>query len=78
MKIYDSFLKGDRKSSLEAHKRLIPPRRVFSPATFPLVVKECLEVRNLEAGDAGSSVSATNSDAGKQIAKIVKSVLAIN
>jgi hypothetical protein len=43
-----------------------------------LVVKECLEVRNIEVGDARSQVSATISDVGKEIAKIAKSVLAIN
>jgi dihydrodipicolinate synthase/N-acetylneuraminate lyase len=78
VKIYDSFLKGDPKSSLEAQKQLIPLRRAFSPAIFLQVFRECLKVRNIDVGDARSQVSATNSDAGKEIAKIAKSVLAIN
>jgi dihydrodipicolinate synthase/N-acetylneuraminate lyase len=77
VKIYDSFLKGDLKSSLEAQKQLIPRRRAFSLANYPQVVKESLKVGNLDVGDARSPVPATNSDAGKEIAKIVKSVLAI-
>ncbi len=74
VKIYDTPLKGDLKLPLEAQKQLVPLRRAFSLATFPQVVKECLKVRNLDVGDARSPVSATNSDVGKEIVKIVKSI----
>ena len=78
IKIYESFLKSDFKTSLEAQKQLIPLRRAFSMATFPKVVKECLKIRNIDVGDARSPVSAPNPEAKKELSKIVKAVLAIN
>ncbi len=78
VKIYESFLKGDLKSSLEAQKQLVPLRRAFSMATFPQVVKECLKIRNIDVGDARSPVAALASDKRRKLAEIVRAVLAID
>jgi len=78
VKIYESFLKGDLKASLEAQNQLIPLRRAFSMATFPQVVKECLKIRNIDVGDARSPVSALASDERKKLVEIVRAVLTID
>jgi len=72
VQIYERFLKGDFKGSLDAQKRIVPLRRAFSMGTFPQVVKECLRFRNIDVGDARAPVSALTSDERKKLAKIVE------
>lgn len=72
VKIYERFLKGDFKGSLDAQKRIVPLRRAFSMGTFPQVVKECLRFRNIDVGDARAPVSALASSERKKLEKIVK------
>jgi len=75
VKIYERFVKGDFKGSLDAQKQIVPLRRAFSMGTFPQVVKECLRFRNIDVGDARAPVSALTSDERKKLAKIVKVIL---
>jgi 4-hydroxy-tetrahydrodipicolinate synthase len=78
VEIYERFLKGDFKGSLDAQKRLVPLRKAYSMGTFPQVVKECMKLRNIDVGDARAPVSPLTSEQRKELERIVKSVLAIN
>ena len=48
--IYEKFIAGDLKGSLEAQFRLAPLRIAFNLGTFPSVIKESLEMLGIEAG----------------------------
>lgn len=48
--IYDKFIAGDLKGSLEAQFTLAPLRIAFTIGTFPAVIKESLEMLGIEAG----------------------------
>ena len=48
--IYDKFMAGDLKGSLEAQFTLAPLRIAFTIGTFPAVIKESLEMLGIEAG----------------------------
>jgi len=48
--IYDKYVAGDIKGSLEAQYRLAPLRIAFSVGTFPAVIKESLAMLGIDAG----------------------------
>jgi 4-hydroxy-tetrahydrodipicolinate synthase len=48
--IYEKFVAGDLKGSLEAQFRLAPLRIAFTLGTFPAVIKESLTLLGIEAG----------------------------
>jgi len=48
--IYDKFIAGDLKGSLQAQFTLAPLRIAFTIGTFPAVIKESLEMLGIEAG----------------------------
>lgn len=48
--IYDKYVAGDIKGSLEAQYRLAPLRIAFSVGTFPAVIKESLTLLGIDAG----------------------------
>jgi 4-hydroxy-tetrahydrodipicolinate synthase len=54
--IYEAFLQGKLGEALEAQKRLAPLRDAFNLGTFPVVVKEALELIGIPAGPARGPV----------------------
>lgn len=48
--IYEKFISGDLKGSLEAQFMLAPLRIAFTLGTFPAVIKESLNMLGIEAG----------------------------
>ncbi|MCR4424612.1 MAG: 4-hydroxy-tetrahydrodipicolinate synthase [Firmicutes bacterium] len=54
--IYDAFMAGDRKTALDAQYKLAPLRLAFGLGTFPVVIKEALNMIGIEAGYARAPV----------------------
>jgi len=52
VEIYEAFQAGDHKRALEAQYRLAPLRIAFGLGTFPVVIKEALNMIGIEAGPA--------------------------
>ncbi|MGB9859580.1 MAG: dihydrodipicolinate synthase family protein, partial [Moorellaceae bacterium] len=52
VEIYEAFMAGDHKRALEAQYRLAPLRLAFELGTFPVVIKEALNMIGIEAGQA--------------------------
>lgn len=52
VEIYEAFAAGDLKRSLEAQFRLAPLRLAFEFGTFPVVIKEALNMIGIDAGAA--------------------------
>ena len=50
VEIYEAFQAGDWKRSLEAQFRLAPLRLAFDLGTFPVVIKEALNLIGIDAG----------------------------
>ncbi len=48
--IYNKFVAGDMKGALDAQFNLAPLRIAFTIGTFPVVIKESLELLGIEAG----------------------------
>ena len=52
VEIYEAFIAGDHKRALDAQYRLAPLRIAFGLGTFPVVVKEALNMIGIDAGPA--------------------------
>ncbi len=70
--IYDKYMAGDVKGSLEAQFKLAPLRIAFTLGTFPTVIKEGLELQGIEAGPCFDPVGPMSADEREQLKKILK------
>jgi len=70
--LYDKYMAGDVKGSLEAQFKLAPLRIAFTLGTFPTVIKEGLELQGIEAGPCFDPVGPMSADEREQLKKILK------
>jgi len=56
VEIYEAFVGGDLERALQAQRRLAPLRLTFGLGTFPMVVKEAMDLIGISAGPARSPV----------------------
>lgn len=54
--IYDKFLAGDLEGARRAQRALAPLRLAFSWGTFPVVIKEALDLMGMEGGPSRAPV----------------------
>jgi len=69
--IYDKYVAGDVKGSLEAQFRLAPLRIAFSLGTFPAVIKESLALLGIDAGPCIEPVGPMTDDERTRLRKIL-------
>jgi len=55
--IYESFIKGDLEKARELQFKILPLRLAFNLGTFPVVVKEAMNIMKKPSGPAKSPVS---------------------
>jgi len=55
--IYEKFIAGDIKGSLEAQYRLAPLRMAFGLGSFPVVTKDALNLIGVNVGDTIKPIS---------------------
>ena len=51
VEIYNKFQSGDFAGALEAQYRLVPLRNTYNWGSFPVVMKDCLNLMGLNVGD---------------------------
>jgi 4-hydroxy-tetrahydrodipicolinate synthase len=69
---------GDMKRSLAAQFRLAPLRLAFELGTFPVVIKEALNLIGIEAGAAIAPVGGIKPEAREELKKILKNMGLLN
>jgi 4-hydroxy-tetrahydrodipicolinate synthase len=74
VEIYEAFQKGDLKRSLEAQFRLAPLRLAFDLGTFPVVIKEALNLIGIDAGVGMPPVGGIKPEAKKELKEILKNM----
>jgi len=67
VEIYDAFIEGDLKRSLEAQRSLAPLRIAFGLGTFPSVVKEAVNMIGIDVGRCRRPVGLLAPDKLKQL-----------
>ena len=71
VEIYEAFLAGDHRRALEAQYRLAPLRIAFGLGTFPVVIKEALNMIGIEAGPAVPPVGPMTRENRETLRKIL-------
>ena len=74
VEIYEAFQAGDWKRSLEAQFRLAPLRLAFDLGTFPVVIKEALNLLGIDAGVGIPPVGGISAKAKLELKEILKSM----
>jgi 4-hydroxy-tetrahydrodipicolinate synthase len=74
VEIYEAFQAGDWKRSLEAQFRLAPLRLAFDLGTFPVVIKEALNLLGIDAGVGIPPVGGITPKAKAELKKILKNM----
>lgn len=74
VEIYEAFQTGDLKRSLEAQNRLAPLRLAFDLGTFPVVIKEALNMIEIDAGVSISPVGEMKPEAKAELKEILRNM----
>ncbi|MBM4324543.1 MAG: dihydrodipicolinate synthase family protein, partial [Deltaproteobacteria bacterium] len=72
VEIYEAFMAGDHKRALAAQYRLAPLRLAFDLGTFPVVIKEALNLMGIEAGVGMPPVGGISPKAKDELREILK------
>lgn len=71
VKIYECFKAGDVAGAQCAQEELAPLRRAFSWGTFPVVIKEALDLIGMEGGPARAPVSSLSSEQRERLKNVL-------
>ncbi len=69
--IYEKFMAGDLKGSLEAQFKLAPLRIAFTIGTFPAVIKESLELLGIDAGPCMDPAGPMTTEERKKLRQVL-------
>jgi len=70
--IYEAYIAGDHDLALERQKRLAPLRRAFSLGSFPVVVKDAMEMMGLPAGPCRAPIRSLEGKAREELARVLR------
>ena len=70
--IYDRFISGDHEGAREAQEALAPLRHAFAWGTFPVVIKEAVDLIGLEAGPARMPVGPMSPEQRERLREVLK------
>ena len=74
VEIYEAFQAGDTKRALDAQFRLAPLRLAFDLGTFPVVIKEALNLMGIDAGVGVPPVGGIKPEAKAELKEILKNL----
>jgi dihydrodipicolinate synthase len=69
--IYDKYMAGDLEGAIKAQFDLIPLRNAYNYGTFPVVMKECLNVMGIECGNPVKPIEHCDEATLKKIKKVL-------
>ncbi len=72
MGIYNSFMAGDHAKALDYQLKLSPLRRAFSLGTFPVVIKDAMELMGLPAGPARAPIGSLKGEERERLISILR------
>ena len=72
VKIYECFKRGDIAGSLKAQEALAPLRLAFTWGTFPVVIKEALDLIGMEGGPCRAPVGAMSAAQRERLSNLLK------
>ncbi|MCG8485826.1 MAG: 4-hydroxy-tetrahydrodipicolinate synthase [Clostridia bacterium] len=70
--IYEKYMAGDIKGSLEAQYKIAPLRMAFTLGSFPSVVKEALKIIGIDAGPCAAPIGPISDSAREKLKEVLK------
>jgi len=70
--IYERFVAGDLEGARHAQEALAPLRLAFSWGTFPVMIKEALDLIGMEGGPARAPVGPMSDERREQLADVLR------
>ena len=74
VEIYESYMHGDYKKALSAQHALAPLRMAFGLGTFPVVIKEALNMIGIEAGPARSPIGRMQEESREKLRQVLRNL----
>ena len=75
--IYDKYMGGDLPGALQAQRELAPLRLAFAWGTFPVVIKEALNLMGMEAGPCRAPVGPLTAEQREKLKKVLQEMKVI-
>lgn len=72
--IYDRFMQGDLEGARSCQQQLAPLRMAFSWGTFPVVIKEALDVMGMQAGPGRAPVGPLTADQRERLREVLRNM----
>lgn len=72
VEIYKAFMEGNWEGALEAQRRLMPLRLAFSLGTFPVVVKQAMQLIGIDVGPACAPVGPVPEENDERLESVLK------
>ena len=69
--IYDKYMAGDYKGAMELQYKLIPLRNAYNYGTFPVVMKDCLNLMGLNVGHPVKPIDHCTAERLEMIKKVL-------
>jgi 4-hydroxy-tetrahydrodipicolinate synthase len=77
VEIYEAFQAGDLERSRAAQEKLIPLRRAFTLGSFPVVVKDAMNMIGLPAGPPRRPIRSLEGEMKRQLKTVLKELEAL-
>ena len=75
--IYDKYMAGDLPGALQAQRELAPLRLAFAWGTFPVVVKEALNLMGMDVGPCRAPVGPLTAEQREKLKKVLQEMKVI-
>jgi 4-hydroxy-tetrahydrodipicolinate synthase len=75
--IYDKYMAGDLEGALRAQRELAPLRLAFAWGTFPVVIKEALNLMGMDAGPCRAPVGPLSAEQREKLKKVLQEMKVI-
>ena len=75
--IYDKYMAGDLPGALQAQRELAPLRLAFAWGTFPVVIKEALNLMGMDAGPCRAPVGPLTAEQRDRLKKVLQEMKVI-
>lgn len=70
--IYEKYMAGDYEGAMEAQYKLIPLRNTYNYGSFPVVMKDCLNLMGLKVGHPVKPIDHCSEERLQEIKKVLK------
>jgi 4-hydroxy-tetrahydrodipicolinate synthase len=72
--IYNAFMAGDHALALDYQRKLSPLRRAFSLGSFPVVIKDAMELMGIPAGPCRAPISSLTGKPREELITILRNM----